>query len=151
MPTLRAWERGDASSQPQWRAMAISTVIALLVATLIAVAAHAIALPQNPGTLTERLLTIPFGAIVTETFAHLLLLSAIFLLTRNKTAAILVSSLIFVLVFHGQSLSASLFTYFAMAANATLSTLTGWLYTKYGFESAVLAHAIAHGIALGVN
>jgi len=42
-------------------------------------------------------------------------------------------------------------TALVISANFTFGTLTGWMYARYGFESAVLTHAVAHLIGLGWN
>lgn len=152
MPVLRSWETG----QP----IAISVILRIMMfAAPVGLAAGFFAVgatfyldvPQNHGTLLVRLLTIPFASIVTEIVAHLLILSVLFLWLKKKWIALLVSSLIFVLVFHGQIFDSPEITALVIATNFVFFTLTGWGYIRYGFVCAVLTHAIAHGIMLGIN
>lgn len=151
MPLLRPWENGQKpQGGKQWYAVSVLTAIAFALAA--EGLASLVGLPKNPGTLWERLATIPFAAIVTETFAHLFLMSLFFFWLRSKWAAILLSSAVFTAVFHGGGISGSIeLTIFALAFNFLFATLTGWLYGRYGIESAYLAHAVAHGIVLGIN
>lgn len=153
MPLLRPWENhapGIQNSSRQWYWVSILTAVAFALAA--EVIAHFVGLPKNPGTLLDRLATIPFAAIVTETFAHLFLMSLLFLWLKSRWAAILLSSAGFTALFHGGGVQGSIeLTAFALAFNFFFATLTGWLYARYGMESAYLAHAVAHGIVLGIN
>lgn len=151
MPLLRRWENGARlDGGRKWYLVSILTAVAFALAT--ETLASMVGLPKNPGTLWERLATIPFAAIVTETFAHLFLMSLIFFWLRSKWAAILLSSAAFTAVFHGGGIAGSIeLTIVALAFNFLFATLTGWLYGRYGIESAYLAHAVAHGIVLGIN
>lgn len=152
MPVLRAWELRQPQDRSQWRrALGFPVIGGALFAIIALACAHAIGLPRNPGSLAARLLTIPFAAVVTEALAHLLILSALVLWLKSRWVAILLSSIAFTAIFHGQSIGPLTITIFALAFNFIFSTFSGWTYTKYGFLSAVVLHAVAHGIVLGVN
>ncbi len=152
MPILRAWELRQPQDRSQWfGTLAFPAIGGTLFALVTVACAHAIGLPKNPGDLSTRLLTIPFAAVVTETVAHLLILSSVVLWLKNRWIAIVLSSIAFTVIFHGQSSGPPAITIFALAFNFVFSAFSGWTYTKYGFLSAVVLHAVAHGIVLGVN
>ncbi len=153
MPLLRAWEYQERSPRNWGKgACFVSIVTGVFFALFASLISHIIGLPKNPGTLIERLATIPFATVVTETFSHLFLMSVFFFWLKKKWLAILLSSVAFVALFHGQAIQASIeLTVFAFLFNFLFATLTGWLYGRYGIESAYLTHAIAHGIVLGIN
>lgn len=153
MPILRTWELGRPQDRSQWLRIVIFSVIGgAAFAGLTLLCAGAIpAMPKNPGDLAARLMTIPFAAVVTEVLAHLLILSALALWLGKRWLAILLSSAVFTIIFHGQSYGSVAITIFALAFNFTFSTFSGWAYTRFGFVSAMLLHAVAHGIVLGFN
>ncbi|MGH8415212.1 MAG: CPBP family glutamic-type intramembrane protease [Gammaproteobacteria bacterium] len=152
MPILRAWERGEPVDPVLiTRILRFAVLVGIAAAAITLAGSIAFRVPKNPGTLLERLLTTPFAAVVTETFAHLLVLSAIVLWLKNRWVAILFSSLAYTLAFHGQPVGSLTITLFVFAFNFLFSTLTGWTYVRYGFLCAILTHAVAHGIVLGVN
>lgn len=152
MPLLRPWEIGVPVDRKQlilgsW----VSVLAGVLISIVTLTAGSLIGMPKNPGGLLVRLLTIPFAAIVTETFAHLLVLSVLVLWFKRRWAAIILSSLLFTLVFHGQAFAALDMTVFVLAVNFLFFSLTGSIYVRYGFFAAILAHAVGQLIALGIN
>jgi hypothetical protein len=115
---------------------------------------HLVGLPANPAGLLVRIATIPFGGIVTEVIVHLFLMSGLVLAFRRRTIpAVLVSALVFVMLFHGGSPDGvtPAVQYTALALNSAIAILTGIMYSSLGFEAAVLTHASAHAVALGLN
>jgi len=152
MPLLRAWEQGASVPKAALRQILVPAIVGGLAAgLLIGGVVHLLPIPANPGTLTVRLLTVFFAATVTEIIVHLFAMSGFFLLFRRRWLAILLSSVLFVLVFHSGQIASPWMTALVIFANFSFGTLTGWLYAHYGFECAVLTHAVAHLIALGWN
>jgi len=152
MPLLRAWEEGASTPNDALRQILVPAIFGGLAAgLLIASIVHLLPIPLNPGTLTIRLLTVFFAAIVTEIAVHLFAMSGFLLLFHKRWLAILFSSALFVLIFHSGPIGSPWMTALIIFANFSFGTLTGWLYARYGFECAVLTHGVAHLIALGWN
>ena len=108
--------------------------------------------PKNQGTFLMRILTTPWAATVTEVVSHLFVMSLLILLLKNKWVGIILSSIIFLILFHLQGVEGDIkVTIFLGVGNFAGSTLTGWFYSKYGFESAVIGHATMHIILLAIN
>lgn len=153
MPLLRGWE-----SRTPLEPGALQTGVVYplilgglfgLVATLVA---NLIGIPENPGSLPIRVLTTPFAAVVPEVLVHLLLMSGIVLLTKRVWIAVLISAVAFVVLFHGNPPEGVLaITLFVVGLNFGLGLLTGWVFSRWGFTGAMLTHAAAHFIVLGVN
>jgi uncharacterized membrane protein YphA (DoxX/SURF4 family) len=126
-------------------ACACSVVCAVNLELLV----YFLALPSNSGTLLERLNTTLFAAVVTEVVVHLFALSGLMILFGNAFLAVLMSSLLFVLLFHSNVAGVSVAASFWVAGyNFLICCVTGFLYLHYGFENAVVCHAVAHTIAL---
>jgi len=152
MPLLRAWEARTPVPPGTLRQILTPALLGgTLAGLLIAAVVHILPVPANPGSLAVRLLTVFFAAPVTEIVVHLLAMSGLILLLRRQWAAILLSSVLFVLIFHSGPVGGALSTCVVLLANFIFCTLTGWMYTRYGFECAVLTHAVAHLVALGWN
>jgi hypothetical protein len=152
MPLLRAWEQGAPATDGSLRQILVPAIFGGLGAgLLVGAVVHLLPIPANPGTLSVRLLSVFFAATVTEIVVHLFAMSGLFLLFQRRWLAILLSSVAFVLVFHSGQTGSPWMTIFVIFANFSFGTLTGWLYARYGFECAVLTHAVAHLIALGWN
>jgi uncharacterized membrane protein YphA (DoxX/SURF4 family) len=108
-----------------------------------------LSLPDNPGTLLERLATTVFAAVVTEVITHLFALSGLMVLFNSAFLAVFLSGLLFVLLFHSNVPNASVgVSVWVSSYNFLLCCITGYLYLQYGFENAVLCHAVAHTVAL---
>jgi hypothetical protein len=151
MPVLRHWETGI-SRRIDWKTLrfpiAAGTVFGLLAAGI----GSLVGVPENPGSVLVRLATAPFAAVVPEVLVHLFLMSGLVILLRRAWPAILLSAIAFVLLFHGNPPGDGLLlATFVMGFNFTFGLLTGWLYWRWGFLGAVLAHAAAHLVVLGVN
>jgi hypothetical protein len=153
MPVLRAWELDRPIDRWTWvRILMPSVVAGVLYAIGVVACVHAVGVPGNPGTLVERLLTVGFAATVPEIGIHLFAMSGLVLLLRSRWPAILLSGVLFVIVFHGSSVTDSVaISALVILFNFGFGTLTGWLYARYGFEAALATHAIGHAIVLGFN
>lgn len=153
MHLLRSWE----SRTPlEPGALQIGVVYPLILGGLFGLAAalvaNLISVPDNPGSLPVRILTTPFAAVVPEVLVHLLLMSGIVFLTRRVWIAVLISAVAFVVLFHGNPPEgAPAVTLFVVSLNFSLGVLTGWVFSRWGFTGAMLTHAAAHLIVLGVN
>ena len=152
MPILRSWEKGLFPPKNQIiRILIISIVSGVLFGIIAATLSNWLSIPDNQGNLFERISTTLFAAIVPEVFVHLFVMSGLILLLKRVWLALLLSSLLFA-VLHGSpgdvGITISIFVY---GFNFVFAYLTGWLYAKYGFESAVLSHAAGHIIVLGIN
>jgi len=158
MPILRAWEMHKAIPPGQLRRILIPGVgFGALAGVSVATVSSAFHLPANPGNLPVRLLSVFFAATITEIVAHLFILSGLVLLLKRSPLAkgnwvpLLLSSVAFVALFHGGSVGDTGTAALVFAANFSFSLLTGWLCLARGFESAVVAHAVGHLIAVGWN
>jgi hypothetical protein len=152
MPFLRPWEKGEpgASSERAWM-LRVSVAAGGIFGLAAEAAYHWRGITPFSGSLLERLAALPFAVVVPETVAHLLVMSALVLLTKRTWIAILLSSLLYVLPFHGQWTTGASVTGLFWAVNFLLSVLTGWVYSRYGIESAYLTHGVAQAILLGLN
>ena len=153
MHLLRSWEF-RAPLEPG--ALQIGVVYPLILGGLFglmaALFANLIGVPDNPGSLLVRVSTTPFAAVVPEVLVHLLLMSGIVLLTKRVWIAVLISAIAFVVLFHGNPPEdAPAITLFVVSLNFGLGVLTGWVFSRWGFTGAMLTHAAAHLIVLGVN
>jgi len=154
MPLLRSWEYRQPVPWRQFgRAAGLSIGVGILFGAAGVQLGHVVGFPANPGGLLVRIATTPFGGIVTEVIIHLFLMSGLVLAFRRRTIpAVVVSALVFVVLFHGGSAGITLSVrYTALALNAAMAILTGLIYSSQGFEAAVLTHASAHAVALAVN
>jgi len=152
MPWLRAWELKSPTPPGALRRMLAPAMVGGVAAgILVAIVVRTLPMPANPGSLAVRLLTVFFAATVTEIVVHLFAMSGLVLLFRKQWTAILLSSTLFVLIFHSGQVGGALTTSVVLLANFIFGTLTGWMYARYGFECAILTHAVAHVIALGWN
>jgi hypothetical protein len=152
MPILRKWEKKEKIKASDWKVLLIPAIGGAALAFLIVSLNQVFDPPKNPGTLLMRILTVPWAATFTEVISHLLVMSLLVLLLKNNWAAIIISSLLFVALFHLQNIEGELeTTIFLSAGNFAGSTLTGWFYSKYGFESALAGHAVMHLILLSIN
>jgi hypothetical protein len=152
MPILRTWELRRPIEASAWVRVSVPSVLAgVAYAAAIVVCVRMLHVPSNPGTVLVRLLTVVFAATVPEIAIHLFAMSGLVRLLRSRWAAILASGVLFVIVFHGTPVGDSEVAAFVMLFNFGFGTLTGWLYTRYGFEAALMTHAIGHAIVLGFN
>ena len=152
MPILRKWENSEKIEQKDWKILLIPAMLGAILALIIVGISQFFDTPKNQGTLLMRILTTPWAATVTEVVSHLFVMSLLILLLKNKWVGIILSSIIFLILFHLQEAEGDIkVTIFLGAGNFAGSTLTGWFYSKYGFESAVIGHATMHIILLSIN
>ena len=152
MPILRKWEKKEDIFLKDWKVLIIPVILAAILSFIIVALNPIFSTPKNPGTLLMRILTVPWAATVPEVVSHLLVMSLLVLWLKKKWLSIIISSLIFVALFHLQGIEGDLnLTIFLAAGNFAGSTLTGWFYSKYGFESALVGHATMHLILLAIN
>lgn len=150
MPYLRPWELGEPGDRAErgWLirvSIAAGGIFGLLGAVLFyALGSH------PPGNLTIRLSTFPFAAIVPEIVAHLFVMSGLVMVMKRTWIPILLSGLVFVLAFHGGRVVAGPVPMYAWAFDYLFGVLTGWIYSRYGVEGAMLTHAVAHAIWFGL-
>ncbi len=74
MPMLRPMELNlELDRALVMRSIILAGVMGAIFGLVSVAIAHVIGSPKNPGTLLQRLLTTPVGAVVTQVVAHLLL------------------------------------------------------------------------------
>ena len=152
MPILNKWESGQKIKTNDFRILLKPMFFSISFALITYAFNQYFSVPKNPGTLIERTLTTPWAAIVTETISHLFVMTGILLLIKNRCLSILLSSLIFLMLFHLNHIEGNqILTIYLGIMNFSAATLTGWIYSKYSFESAVVSHATMHIILLGLN
>lgn len=152
MPFLRPWELRQ-PGDPAERRSFVRVCVAIggifgLCATLVV---HVLGLPGLPGGFAVRAATFPFVAIVPEIVAHLFVMSGLLLLTRRNSISIVVSALVILLFFQGHNAGAHWLVFLSWGVDYLLGVATGWVYSRYGIEGAVLTHAVASAIILGIN
>lgn len=148
MPVLRRLD-GTTEPMPPRSGVAIACAGAIAGGVAAVVTLRAFELPNLHGTLGVRLASTAFAAITLEVVIHLACLAGVIRLSRSRGLGIAISTLVF-LVFHAAgALGAPAPILVAVVAlNGALGTFFGWLAVRFGFEYAVLAHAIAHAIAV---
>jgi len=153
MPVLRQWETGiTAEAGVRKAAVVYPSAIGVAVGTVASIVARLLGVPANPGTLLVRIATTPFAAVVPEVLVHLFLMSGLVLLLKRTWLAVVLSAAVFVVLFHGNPpAGVPVVTMFVIGLNFILGMLTGWGYARWGFIAAMLTHAAAHVIVLGVN
>jgi membrane protease YdiL (CAAX protease family) len=132
--------------------------IQLAVAGGAAAAAAAIAvlrgfgLENLHGPLPARIASTAFAAITLELVVHLAVMSGVVRLTRSRLAGVIVSALLFAVIHAAGALQAPLpIAVSVVVVNAALGMFLGWLYLRFGFECVMLAHAVAHLVAVTVT
>lgn len=152
MPLLRSWEAGQPLVKREaWRLWWPLLAGAILGGVFAGLNLH-FKPPANHGSVLVRLLTTPWAAVVTETIAHLFVLSGLYLLVKSKLLALLGSSAAFMALFHLSSAGGNTeLAVYLGAANLAGILLTGWLYYRQGFEAAVISHAAMHAVLLAAG
>lgn len=152
MPILNKWEKEDFISRFETKRLLIISVIAGIIFGFIASAfSNYLGIPNNQGNFMERISTTLFAAVVPEVVVHLFVMSSLLFLFKRIWIAIFVSSVLFAILHGSPSDVPVTVTIFIYSLNFTLSVLTGWLYSRFGFESAMLTHAMSHLIVVGIN
>jgi hypothetical protein len=150
MPYLRPWElrkKGDRAERG-WLirvCVAAGGVFGLLGAVVFYILGTAL-----PGNASIRLSTFPFAAIVPEIVAHLFVMSGLVMVMKRTWIPILLSGLVFVFAFHAGRIVAGPAPMYEWIFDYLFGVLTGWIYSRYGIEGAMLSHAVAHAIWFGL-
>jgi hypothetical protein len=152
MPLLGPWELGQRGDPLEKAWMVRVSAAGGGVFGLAANAAmHVMKVPGNPGSLGVRLAAAPFAAVVPEAVAHLLVMSGLMLLMKQTWIPILLSSAAYAFLLHIPLVGLAGAAAFMVPFNFFFATLTGWLYSRYGIGSAMLAHSVGQAIFLGLN
>lgn len=148
MPWLRRLD-GTTEPMPPPRATAISIAGALAGGAAAVITLRAFDLPNLGGSIAVKLASTIFAAVTLEIVIHLACLAGVVRLTRSHGLGIAASTLVFLIFHAGGALAAPAPILVAVIAlNGALGTFFGWLAVRFGFEYAVLAHAVAHAIAV---
>ncbi len=152
MPILMKFEKNEKIESLDFYNLYKSIFFGVLLGLIIFFFNKLFEIPKNPGNILERLLTTPWAGFVTEVISHLVVMTGIMIILNNKWISILLSSFIFLILFHLNGFESSIMVnVYISSANFAGATLTGWIYSKYGFESAVVAHSSMHIILLCFN
>jgi hypothetical protein len=152
MPFLRPWERKQPTDKTDRQSFVrICFAVGGIFGLLATLAVHLFSLPLYPGNFGVRIATVPFAAIVSEVVGHLFLMSLLMVLFKRSTPAILVSALVFPFIFHPSVIMLAPAVISLAAIEYLLAVATGWVYSRYGIEGAILTHAVASIIILGIN
>lgn len=152
MPILKKFENDEKIMKSDYRILVTPCILGFSFAIVIYLTSFFVEVPKNPGSFFVRILTTPWAGLVTETVSHLFVMSAIYLLIKNRWISIILSSLLFVVLFHLNGMDYEVYVAVVLvSANFLASVLTGWIYSKYGYESAVMAHASMHLVMLAFN
>ncbi len=111
---------------------------------------HSFHLPNLSGPLWSRIASVFFAAGSLELVVHLFIMSAVVRLGRGRVWLGILVSAIFFAAFHVAGLqgqSASLIAASALL-NGVFGLALGFFYSRYGFEYALLSHAVAHILAV---
>ncbi|HVB99971.1 MAG TPA: hypothetical protein VNJ12_11655 [Candidatus Dormibacteraeota bacterium] len=151
MPYLRPWELGQRGDRAErgWL-IRVSVATGGIFGLAGTIAYHLAGLPPHPGTFAVRVSTFPFAALVPEIVAHLFVMSGLVLALKRTWISILLSGVVFVLLFHGGQIVAGPVPAFVWAFDYLFGVMTGWIYSRYGIEGAALTHAVAHAILFGM-
>lgn len=151
MPYLRPWETGKPADAAE-RGWLIRVSIALggLFGFAGAAFFYLVGAHPHPGSLSLRLSTFPFAALVPEIVAHLFVMSGLVMVMKRTWIPILLSGVVFVLAFHAGRVVAGPAPGYMWAFDYLFGVLTGWIYSRYGIEGAALTHAVAHAILFGL-
>ena len=150
MPLLRAFETGTAPpSASRMAVLALGSGVfvggfGLMVLRLAQV-------PSAPGSFLVRTASALFAAVTLESVLHLAIMSGVVRATGRVGLGIALSTLAYIL-FHLMTLGGQPMSVVALATlgNGLAGLVFGWLYARHGYEAMVLAHLIAHAIAVGL-
>lgn len=149
MPHLRALERGERVGAPRG-AVSSSIGLGLLLGLVGLAVLLATGAPSPEAELPARVLSTIFAATVLEIVIHLFFMSLIVRLTNGSTKVGILGSGALLAVFHlvGGGGAGALLVVAGVVTNGAAGVAFGWLYARYGFEYAMLGHAVAHLIAV---
>lgn len=153
MPLLRPWEAGRPADKGAGRPLLLALACGVALGLVGLIIVKALGIPPNPGSLAARASSTLFAAVVTETAAHLFLTSALLkLFPRRKLLALVVSAVVFVLLFHGSTPTLGIVTAATlMGLNFAMAMAFGAIYLKVGFEAGVVTHAASHLLLLSLS
>lgn len=152
MPLLRTLDAAAATRSLDRWAAALAIGGGTILALAAAGAVQALDLVNMPGSLGARLLSTLFAAISLEVVLHLAIMSGVVAWTRSRWTGIAVSTLAF-LLFHvaGATSQPPGILAVSVLLNGASGLFFGWMYARYGFECLILAHAVAHALAVGLG
>jgi hypothetical protein len=152
MPYLRSWDSGQKGDRHErgWL-VRVSVAAGGIFGLAGAIAFHVMEIPPHPGNLTLRLSTFPFAAVVPEIVAHLFVMSGLVLVMKRTWVPILLSGLVFTLGFHAGRIVIGPVPGFVWGFDYLFGVLTGWIYSRYGIEGAMLTHAVTSAILMGLT
>ncbi len=152
MPLIKRFERNESFSIKDFKLLLAPFIYGSVLGLVLGIINQFFDIPENPGNFLVRILSTPWAALVTEAVSHLLVMSLLVLLFKNNWVAIILSSILFVILFHLQGVDGNIsITIYLAVMNFLGSILTGWFYWKRGFESAVVCHAAMHIFLVGIN
>jgi hypothetical protein len=152
MPILSKWESGEKINKSDFSILIRPIFFGIAFAIITYALNRCFSAPKNPGTFIIRILTAPWAGLVTETISHLFVMTGLFLIIKNRWISIVLSSFLFLILFHLNGVGGDrVLALYMGTMNFTAATLTGWIYSKYGFESAIASHTTMHLILLGLN
>lgn len=135
-----------------WRVLAVSGLIGFGIGLGAVAMTHLFHLPTNPGILAVRLATVVWSSVFLETVGHLFLQTIIYKYTKIQWVAVLIASFLLTVAFHSGGASDGATQQIVITGiNFGAMVVTGGLYARYGFESAVVSHAVMHFVMLGLN
>lgn len=150
MPLLRRLD-GGAVGALRPRASAVTVIAGLVLGGAGVVLLQLSHAPALPGTAIARALSVVFAAGPLELVLHLGVMSVAVRLANGRRWVGIVAGAVVLALFHlsdGASAQPAAVLAAAIAGNATIGAALGWLYAAYGFEYAMLCHAIAHLIVV---
>lgn len=152
MPLLLAFEGRAAGAALDGRGALFAVGGGVVLAVVSVGSLRVLDLENMAGPLAVRLASTLFAAITIEVVIHLAIMSALVAWTRSRWIGIVGATVIFVLFHAAGSLTMPaeiLLT--VVVLNAASGVFFGWLYARFGFEYLVLAHAVAHALAVGIR
>jgi hypothetical protein len=130
-------------------ALPVTLLVAVPLGALAVLALRVSDAPALPGGTMARALSALFAAGPLEIVLHLLIMSAVVRVARQRWVGIVGAALALVL-FHLSDATTMPPAAIAAAVigNGSIGVALGWLYAAYGFEFVMIGHAVAHLIAV---
>ena len=150
MPLLRQYE-ARAAIQVDRKAVLTAVVAGVVVGVAGIIALRVANVPSSAGSFPVRAASAFFAAITLESVLHLAIMSVVVRATRNVTLGIAVATVAYIgfhmLTLGGQPATVVLTS---IVGNGIAGLVFGWLYAKFGYEYLILAHFVAHVLAVGL-
>ena len=151
-PILSKWERNETLERNDFTLFIKPIIIGVLYAIPVIFLNYFFEVPKNPGTYFQRIATSLWAGTVTEIISHWVIMMGLYWFIKKKWVSIFLSSCCFVLLFHFNAIDGQLnLTIYVGLMNFIAITLTGWIFFKYGLESAILTHIVMHFLMLSFN